>query len=202
MTLAEHARPRFDLSPPGAASPLAPPWSTSRWFNLPGAKSTLQPADLRGRVVVLHTFQMLCRGCVFHGLPQAQRLAAAFDPHDVVVVGLHTVFEHHAAMTPVSLEAFLHENRIGFPVGVDAAGEDARDPIPQTMRRYSFQGTPSLVLIDRTGRLRRSTFGAEEDLVVGAAVATLVAEGGDEDVDEHVDGRAAGTVAAAAQKNL
>ena len=181
MNPAETWRSRFDLSPPGAASPLAPPWSTSRWFNLPGGQATLQPADLRGRVVVLHTFQMLCRGCVFHGLPQAQRLAAAFDPQDVVVLGLHTVFEHHAAMTPVSLEAFLHENRIGFPVGVDAAGDDARrDPIPQTMRRYGFQGTPSLVLIDRGGRLRRSTFGAEEDLVVGAAVATLVAEVGDE----------------------
>ena len=178
MTPAEPWRPRFDLTPPGAASPPAPPWSTSLWFNLPGAASTLQPADLRGRVVVLHTFQMLCRGCVFHGLPQAQRLAATFDPHDVVVVGLHTVFEHHAAMTPVSLQAFLYENRIGFPVGVDAAGDDARDPIPQTMRRYGLQGTPSPVLVDRAGRIRRSTFGAEEDLVVGAAVATLVAEGG------------------------
>jgi hypothetical protein len=35
------------------------------------------------------------------------------------------------------------------------------------------------VLIDRAGRLRRSTFGAEEDLVVGAAIATLIAEAGD-----------------------
>lgn len=168
--------PRFDLSPTGAASPAAPPWSTSRWFNLPAGTPALQPADLRGRVIVLHSFQMLCRGCVFHGLPQAQRIAAAFAPDDVAVVGLHTVFEHHAAMTPVSLEAFLHENRIAFPVGVDAPGAAARDPIPQTMRRYGWQGTPSLVLIDRGGRLRRSSFGAEEDLVVGAAIATLVAE--------------------------
>jgi len=117
---------------------------------------------------------MLCPGCVQHGLPQAQRIHAAFDPADVAVVGLHTVFEHHEAMTPVSLRAFLHEYRIAFPVGVDAPGTDGG--VPQTMQAYGLRGTPSLLLIDRAGRLRRHSFGAEEDMAVGAAIATLVAE--------------------------
>lgn len=180
--LAMQAAGRFDLTP-AAAAPPAPAWSTSEWFNAPRNSTTLSAEALslealRGCVVVLHTFQMLCRGCVLHGLPQAQRIAAVFDGADVAVIGLHTVFEHHAAMTPVSLAAFLHENRVHFPVGVDAA-DPARphDPIPQTMRRYALRGTPSLVLIDRAGRLRRSTFGIEDDLAVGAAIATLLAEG-------------------------
>lgn len=162
---------RLGLQPPGTP---APPWSTVRWFGHVGAPLT--PEALRGRVVVLHAFQMLCPGCVHHGLPQAQRIAATFDPADVAVVGLHTVFEHHAAMTPVSLEAFLHEYRVAFPVGVDAPASDGDDPIPQTMRRYGLQGTPSLVLIDRRGDLRRHGFGAEDDLAVGAAIAALLAE--------------------------
>lgn len=152
----------------------APAWTTSRWFNHEGA--ALQPDMLRGRVVVLHGFQMLCPACVHHGLPQVQRIQKTFAADDVAVIGLHTVFEHHAAMTPVSLEAFLHENRIRFAVGVDAAAVDARDPVPLTMRRYALQGTPSLVLIDRLGRVRRHAFGAEEDLTVGAAIAALLAE--------------------------
>jgi hypothetical protein len=78
-------------------------------------------------------------------------------------------------MTPVSLRAFLHENRIAFPVGVDAPGGDA-DPIPLTMRAYRMQGTPTLLLIDRVGRLRRHSFGAEDDLELGAAIASLVLE--------------------------
>lgn len=41
-----------------------------------------------------------------------------------------------------------------------------------------MQGTPTLVLIDRNGQLRRHAFGAEDDLVVAAAIATLVAEDG------------------------
>ena len=166
-------RSRLGLAPAGEA---APPWATSRWFNHGG--EPLQPASLLGRVVVLHAFQMLCPACVQHGLPQAQRIQAAFSDEDVAVIGLHTVFEHHAAMTPVSLEAFLHENRIRFPVGVDAVAADATDPIPVTMRRYGFQGTPSLVLIDRNGRVRRHAFGVEEDIAVGAAVAALLTDVG------------------------
>ena len=162
---------RLGLAPAGEP---ASPWATSRWFNHEG--EPLRPAALQGRVVVLHAFQMLCPACVQHGLPQAQRIQAAFAEEDVAVVGLHTVFEHHAAMTPVSLEAFLHENRIRFAVGVDAVAADATDPIPVTMRRYGLQGTPSLVLIDREGCVRRHAFGAEEDLAVGAAIAALLAE--------------------------
>ena len=93
-----------------------------------------------------------------------------------MVIGLHTVFEHHAAMTPVSLQAFLHEYRVAFPVGVDAPSADARDPMPTTMRAYGMRGTPSLMLIDRNGHLRRHTFGAEDDLALGAAIAALIAE--------------------------
>jgi hypothetical protein len=134
----------------------------------------LSLAALRGRVVALHAFQMLCPGCVQHGLPQAQRIHAMFEPDGVAVVGLHTVFEHHEAMTPVSLRAFLHEYRIAFPVGVDAPGTEGG--VPQTMQAYGLRGTPSLLLIDRAGRLRRHSFGVEEDMAVGAAIAMLVAE--------------------------
>jgi peroxiredoxin len=160
----------FGLDSPGEP---APPWTTREWFN---AGDALQLTDLRGQVVVLHAFQMLCPACVHHGLPQAQRIQATFAARGVAVIGLHTVFEHHAAMTPISLQAFLHEYRITFPVGVDAPSGDARDPIPVTMRAYGMQGTPSLVLIDRKGQLRHHAFGAEDDLALGAAIAALVVE--------------------------
>ena len=80
--------------------PAAPDWGVDTWFNTPGP---LALGDLRGKVVVLEAFQMLCPGCVAHGLPQAGRVHELFPPDAVAVVGLHTVFEHHAAMTPVSL---------------------------------------------------------------------------------------------------
>lgn len=152
----------------------APPLETVRWFNTEAPPSL---EALRGRVVVLEAFQMLCPGCVSHGLPQAGRIFEAFHPQDVAVIGLHSVFEHHAAQGPTSLEAFLHEYRIAFPVGVDAPG--GPDGLPVTMGRYRMQGTPTLVLIDRAGRRRAQHFGTVSDLRVGAEIATLLAERGE-----------------------
>ena len=53
----------------------APELAVTRWFNTPD-NPTL--ADLRGEVVVIETFQMLCPGCVSHGLPQAKRIQQNF----------------------------------------------------------------------------------------------------------------------------
>ena len=94
---------------------------------------------------------MLCPGCVAHGTPQTQRAYDLFKATDLQVIGLHTVFEHHAAMMPVSLEAFIHEYRLTFPIGVDAAGDGT--PLPITMSRYGMQGTPTSILISRDGRV-------------------------------------------------
>ena len=141
-------------------------------------KAELNPTSTTsaGRVVVLHAFQMLCLACIHHGLPRAQRIRATFAERDVAVIGLHTYSS--AAMTTVSLRTYLHEYRIRFPVGVDAPGADPNDPMPVTMRAYGMRGTPTLLLIDRNGDLRRHVFGAEDDLTLGAAIAALIVESG------------------------
>lgn len=154
-----------------AAAIPAPDWHVSQWFN---TDRPLTLADLRGRVIALHAFQMLCPGCVANGIPQAQRIARTFDPAQVAVIGIHTVFEHHEAMTPAALAAFIHEYRLTFPIGVDQPGNPG--PIPRTMAAYAMQGTPSLILIDRRGRMRQRHFGHLPDLVLGVAIGTLLAE--------------------------
>jgi hypothetical protein len=158
-----------------ATAPAAPDWTISRWFN---ADSALSLQSLRGRVVFLHAFQMLCPACVQHAVPQSLKVAATFASTDLAVAGLHTVFELHHAMGPDALQVYLHENRIGYPVGVDAHQDDnpARNPLPLTMQAYAMQGTPTLLLIDRQGRLRRQRFGLVDDLRLGAEIATLLAE--------------------------
>ena len=161
-----------------SAYPAAPDLAVTRWFNT-ADNPTL--ADLRGEVVVIEAFQMLCPGCVSHGLPQAKRIQHVFRD-TVTVLGLHSVFEHRDAMTPVSLEAFLHEYRITFPVGVDAHHAGATLPI--TMGRYQLRGTPSLVVIDRAGRIRLNAFGQTDDLMVGAALARLIDEPRPEPADD------------------
>ncbi|RKG93189.1 redoxin domain-containing protein [Corallococcus terminator] len=150
----------------------APAWRTTEWLNTP---EPLTLERLRGKVILLHAFQMLCPGCVARGIPQAQRVAEVFAGAPLVVVGLHTVFEHHEAMKLASLRAFLHEYRVKFPVGVDAPGEGG-ESTPRTMKAYAMQGTPTTVLIDAQGRLRRQVFGVHDDLQLGAELQTLLLE--------------------------
>jgi thiol-disulfide isomerase/thioredoxin len=149
---------------------VAPPLLVSAWLN---SASPLTLSALRGRVVMLHAFQMLCPGCVSHGLPQATRVHEMFAEDDVAVVGLHTVFEHHAVMGADALKVFIHEYRLRFPIGIDQRGAG---PLPLTMQAYALQGTPSLVLIDRVGRVRLNHFGRIDDLALGALLGQLRAE--------------------------
>lgn len=150
----------------------APAIQAGEWFN------TIHPlslTELRGKVVVLHAFQMLCPGCVSHGLPQTKAIHDNFSREEVAVIGLHSVFEHHHAMTPQALKAFIHEYCLSFPIAVDQP-DDKGSAIPRTMQRYNMQGTPTLVLIDKQGFVRLNHFGRLSDLFVGAFLGQLTAE--------------------------
>jgi len=149
----------------------APEFDIQQWLN---TTESLDLAALKGKVVVVFAFQMLCPGCVEHSIPQARLVHSLFSDEDVAVIGLHTVFEHHAAMGYESLKAFLHEYKIKFPVAIDNPAEQG--PIPKTMRKYNMGGTPTLLLIDRQGRLRKNKMGQEHDLVLGAEIMALIQE--------------------------
>ena len=146
----------------------------SEWVN----SDPIAPESLRGRVVVVEAFQMLCPGCVSHGLPLAQRIHRTFDSRDVAVIGLHTVFEHHSVMGRDALAVFLSEYRIDFPVAIDRPIHG--QAIPATMQRYGLRGTPSMVIVDRQGAVRRIAFGAVDELAIGALIGGLLAEGAHE----------------------
>ena len=148
-----------------------PPWQVSQWLNV---NEPLTLESLKGQIVALHTFQMLCPGCVAHGLPQARRIQETFSNEDVAVIGLHTVFEHHDVMTSRALEVFVHEYGWSFPIGIDKPSKAGGTPL--TMAAYGMRGTPSLLLFDHRGALRSHGFGRSDDMLVGAKVMALVAE--------------------------
>ncbi len=154
--------------PPAPA--MLPEWQVGTWLNAP-QPLTLQ--GLRGKVVLLHAFQMLCPGCVAYGLPQAERVRKAFAATDLAVVGLHTVFEHHAVMGVEALRAFVHEYRWRFPIGVD--DPDGLGGPSLTMARYGLRGTPSCLVLDRQGHVQLHHFGPIDDLVLGALLGRLIA---------------------------
>lgn len=149
----------------------APELSVTQWFNTDGSLSL---EKLRGRPVLIHAFQMLCPGCVAVAIPQAQKAQAIFAKTDLQVIGLHTVFEHHDAMTPIALKAFLHEYRITCPVGVDTPSSHGE--LPMTMAAYRMRGTPTTILVDRNGNVTANLFGQIEDLALGALIQSTLDE--------------------------
>lgn len=150
---------------------LAPELTVQAWYN---TERPLLLSGLRGRVVVLVAFQVLCPKSITHGIPQAVRIFETFEPGDVTVIGLHATFEHHDAFSPAVLKAFIHEYRLKFPIALDQLSDGS--PIPHTMERYKMRGTPSLVLIDRQGLVRKHSFGAVDDLRIGAEIGALTQE--------------------------
>lgn len=142
----------------------------SQWLNHEG----LTPQDLRGKVVLIEVFQMLCPGCVNHSIPQAVKIHRKIDDSQLQVIGLHSVFEHHDVMTPEALKVFLSEFGVAFPVAVDKPRKG--QPIPTTMKKYRLEGTPSTVLVDRKGRIRQVEFGQMDDFVLGLLIGSLLSE--------------------------
>ena len=149
----------------------APPLHAATWLNTP-QPATLE--SLRGRVVLLHAFQMRCPGCHELATPQAQRAHEIFSRDSVAVLGLHCVFENHEAQSPELLARYVREQRLTFPIAIDAHADG--DSMPLSMKVLNLDGTPTLLLLDRRGRIRMKRLGHVPDLELGAAIGALLAE--------------------------
>ncbi|MCB1526896.1 MAG: TlpA family protein disulfide reductase [Hyphomicrobiaceae bacterium] len=165
-------------------NPEAPPEiSVGRWFNTKeGAEPTL--ANSKGKVVVVGAFQMHCAGSMGHLIPQLARMHAQFQGDEVAVLGLQSVFEKADQQTPDKLAEFLDENHLTFPVAVDRQGGSV---LPDTMDAYELQGTPTVLIFDRQGRLRRHYLGQVDDMRLAAEVMALTIEGKDAPREEAIE---------------
>ena len=145
----------------------------SDWLN---TDKPLSLATLRGRVVVVSVFQMLCPGCAQLSLPQTRNLQQTFERRNLVVIGMHSVFEHHQVMTPEALRVFASEYGLQFPIAIDRAQDGSS--LPVTMRKWALDGTPTLMVFGRDGELALKHFGHLDDLRLGALLGELGATRG------------------------
>jgi peroxiredoxin len=151
---------------------VAPALDVVAWIN---TTEPLTLSHLKGKVVVIHAFQMLCPGCVTHSIPQASAIFETYAKEDVQVIGLHTVFEHHNVMTFDALKAFVAEYRIRFPIAFDTPSES--NAIPKTMAKYQMRGTPTLIVLDKNGKVQLNHFGRISDMQIGSLIGGLLAQG-------------------------
>jgi len=152
-----------------------PELAVASWVN------TEQPLSLKaltGKVVVICAFHSDCDGSLKHALPQAARIATSFERDSVEIIGLHMAFDGRPELSTAKLTAFAKTHDLTFPIGRDkpAKGTDSQ---PETMTAYELQGTPTVLLFDRQGRLRRHYLGQVDDFRLGAEIMALAIEAPD-----------------------
>lgn len=150
----------------------APRWQVSEWVNgNPGALESH-----RGRVVVIHFFQLWCPGCNNFTIPLMQQWDRLWSDRDeVMIVSIHTVFEGHDYQTTERLRDFVREKGILHPVGIDDY-DKKRPDVPVTMRRFENTGTPQLAVIDKEGNLVFNHFGSFDASTVEFMIERLMKE--------------------------
>jgi peroxiredoxin len=119
--------------------------------NAEAPQFTLQPISpgavpttaMPGKILVLDFFATWCSPCIAE-LPELERLRADLQTErDVqfVLVGTNS-----GGDTPERVRAFAQRRHISFPVAFDPEG--------RAQHAFGLNGFPSLVVIDRTGRVR------------------------------------------------
>ena len=157
-----------------------PELAASTWLNAPEPRPL---KSLKGKVVVLTAFQTHCPGSLKHGLPQAERVAQGFTDDEVAVIGLNVAFEEPEAQTADMLEAFCAAQGLLFAVAKDTInGGD----IPKTMAAYEIQGTPTTLIFDRQGRLRRHYLGRIDDIRLAAEIMAFCMEAPNAPVEQSM----------------
>lgn len=153
----------------------APKWEISEWIN--GDPARLE--DHLGRVVLIEFFQLWCPVSNSFSIPLFHRWDELYgERDDVLIVSIHAVFEGHDVQNARRLRQFVHDRDITHPVGIDAYDEKDPKGTPITMRRFQAEGTPQIVIVDKSGKVRFSHFGEFKPEVVESFIDRLVKERG------------------------
>lgn len=124
----------------------APALAIQEWVR--GTPTTLD--DLKGKVVLLDIFQIICPGC--HAAhPEIVRMQKRYADLGFDVLGLAVAFEYESVQTPKHIRDYVARKEYPYPVAIDKG-------LTNTFRRYRSRGTPYTVLIDRQGRIRYLDF--------------------------------------------
>ena len=136
----------------------APRWQVDQWFNPPEGRDGIDVSDFRGKVLYLYGFQSWCPGCHRYGFPTMQRLIDHYRGNDdVAFVAIQTTFEGFTTNDADGAKRTVERYGLTIPVG-HSGSRGRRSPI---MQQYRTGGTPWIVLIDRTGRVRFNDFHIE-----------------------------------------
>ncbi len=141
----------------------APPLAVAAWSD----GKTRDLGDLKGRVIFLD-FWGIWNGLSVQTLPFLEHLRAKYEPKGVVFLSIHTPREDRA-----KVQELLDRKKVKLIFGLDGdRGGDGDDRGGVTARRYGVLDYPTLIMIDRAGKIAyRSDHDVEEGLLEWAKLA-------------------------------
>ncbi len=121
-------------------------------FSLPVATkgdpgSRLALADMKGSPVLLDFWATWCGPCSLQS-PIVDRIARRYEEKGLHVVGINVIDDDHAA-------AAAHGKSFAYPIVIDETG--------LTQKAYGVDRLPTLVLIDKEGRVVKQTHGLVDE---------------------------------------
>jgi len=149
----------------------APEIQASNWIN----SNSISIKDLKNKVVVIDFFQLWCPGCNSFTKPLLkdweQKYSNQIKNGNLVILGIHTVFEGHSIQTLEALKFYLKQNNITHPIANDLL---LYGHLPETMKSYKTRGTPEIAIIDKQGIIRFQEFGFFDNKVAEKLIDKLL----------------------------
>jgi peptide-methionine (R)-S-oxide reductase len=143
----------------------APTLHEGQWIN--SEPTTLE--NLRGQVVLVDFWTYGCYNCR-NTLPTLKRLDKTYRDKGLTIVSVHTP-ESGAEKVFANVQAAVSKHEIKYPVVTDVNGE--------TWRAFDIEAWPTVVILDKQGRIRYSHIGEGAYDQQEVVIKTLLAENGD-----------------------
>ena len=141
---------------------LAPALTTGQWIN--SEPTTVE--NLRGRVVLVDFWTFGCYNCR-NTLPTLKKFDAAYRDKGLTIVGVHTPESDYEKKFS-NIQDAVKRNGIKYPVVTDTNGD--------TWRAYNVEAWPTVVILDKQGRIRYTHIGEGAYEMQEKVIKTLLAE--------------------------
>ncbi len=142
--LSKAAREKLDQKTRTGVS--APELEISEWLR--GQATSLQ--KLRGKVVLLDFFQIICPGC-HRAHPHIVQMQEKYGKDGLQVIGIAVAFELQHIQKREDIRDFVERTEFNYPVGIDKN-------FTKTFRAYKARGTPYAAIIDQADNLKYLDF--------------------------------------------
>lgn len=153
---------RRDVLIAARRAPTAPALAEGTWIN----SEALNLENLRGRVVVLDFWTYNCYNCR-NTLPFLKRMDARYRNQGLTIIGVHSP-EGDSAKNINRVQGQVRALGLRYPVVTDNNYD--------SWRAYNIQAWPTIVILDKQGRIRFTHIGEDMYAEQEAAIKRLLAE--------------------------